>query len=213
MEKIFAVYKPKGPTSHDIINIIHRQTGEKKVGHAGTLDPLAEGVLVIGVGKESTKKLSEIVQKEKEYIAKIKLGQTSTTDDEEGQKTEVETKEKPQIQEIEKLLKKFLGQIKQVPPVFSAIKLKGQKAYKMARKGRPLDLPPRTVEIKNIELLNYNWPILEIKVLTGPGFYIRSLARDIGAELKTGGYLAGLIRTRVGQYGQDGAEKIEIKKS
>ncbi len=208
MEKIFAVYKPKGPTSHDIISIVRRQTGEKKVGHAGTLDPLAEGVLVVGVGKQSVKKLSEIVQKEKEYIAKIKLGQTSTTDDEEGQKTDIEIEKKPTESEIKEVLKNFSGKIQQVPPSYSAVKMKGQKAYVMARKGKPLVLVPKEVEIKNIEFISYSWPILEIRIITGPGVYIRSLARDIGRMIKTGGYLAGLIRTRVGQFSQNDAERM-----
>lgn len=208
MEKIFAVYKPKGPTSHDIISIVRRQTGEKKVGHAGTLDPLAEGVLVVGVGKQSVKKLLEIVQKEKEYIAKIKLGQTSTTDDEEGQKTDIEIEKKPTESEIKEVLKNFSGKIQQVPPSYSAVKMKGQKAYVMARKGKPLVLVPKEVEIKNIEFISYSWPILEIRIITGPGVYIRSMARDIGRMLKTGGYLAGLIRTRVGQFSQNDAERM-----
>ncbi len=212
MEKIFAVYKPKGPTSHDIINIIRKKTGERKVGHAGTLDPLAEGVLVIGIGKQSVKNLSEIVKKEKEYIAKIKLGQNSTTDDEEGRKSEIKVKKNPTEREIKQILKFFFGKIKQVPPAFSAVKVKGQKAYIMARKGKPLFLPAKTVEIKDIELLKYDWPFLEIRFITGPGVYIRSLARDIGKLLGTGGYLAGLTRTRVGQYCQTNAERIEIEK-
>lgn len=209
MEKIFAVYKPKGPTSHDIIDIIRKKTGEKKVGHAGTLDPLAEGVLVIGVGKQSVKQLAEIVQKEKEYIAKIKLGKTSTTDDAEGEKTKIEVKTKPTRPQITMVIEKFVGKnIIQIPPIYSSIKIKGIKAYKLARQGKPINMPPRIVEIKKIELLNYNWPYLEIKAITGSGVYIRSLARDIGRELGTGGYLAGLVRTRVGQFIEDQAEKF-----
>lgn len=217
MQNIFAVYKPKGISSNGFLEKIRGVLGTKHIGHAGTLDPLASGVLVIGVGREATKKLSEVVKKEKEYIAKIRLGMESATDDEEGEKTEfknqnakiknseqqVESKIKtthPTVDEIKKVLKKFVGKIMQIPPVYSAVKIKGKEAYKRARKGEVLEMKPREVEIKEIEILNYKWPDLELRVVTGPGVYIRSLARDIGKELKVGGYLADLERIRVGDY-------------
>ena len=201
MKGIFAVYKPKGPTSHDIINKLRRETGVKKIGHAGTLDPLASGVLVVGVGREATKQLGAIVKKEKEYLAKIRLGMTSTTDDEEGVKTEIKIVGKiPTLGEIKKAVAKFQGEILQTPPVYSAVKVKGQEAYKLARKGQTPELKPRKALIKEIEILKYQWPFLEIRVVTGPGVYIRALAQDIGQELKVGGYLAELERTRVGDF-------------
>ncbi len=126
--EIFAVYKPKGPTSHDVINRLRKETGVKKIGHAGTLDPLASGVLVVGVGREATKQLGQIVKKEKEYIAKIRLGMTSTTDDEEGQKKEVKVSKIPNFEEVEQAVSKFEGEILQTPPIYSAIKIKGQPA-------------------------------------------------------------------------------------
>ena len=201
MKGIFAVYKPKGPTSHDIINKLRRETGVRKIGHAGTLDPLASGVLVVGVGREATKQLGAIVKKEKEYLAKIRLGMTSTTDDEEGTKTEVRIVGKiPTLGEIKKAVAKFKGEILQTPPIYSAIKVKGKEAYKLARQGQAPELKPRKALIKEIETLKYEWPYLEINVVTGPGVYIRALARDLGKELKVGGYLAELERTRVGEF-------------
>ncbi len=197
---IFAVWKPKGPTSHDIINEIRKITGVKKVGHAGTLDPLAKGVLVVAVGREATKNLHEIVSAEKEYIALIRLGVNSSTDDEEGVKEKITVFKKPLRKEIQAAIKKFIGKTKQTPPIYSALKIRGQAAYKYARAGKEIILKPRPVEIKDIKILKYKWPYLKIKVITGPGVYIRALARDIGCELKTGGYLAGLERTRVGHF-------------
>jgi len=209
---IIAIYKPKGITSHDAIDQVRRATGEKKVGHAGTLDPLARGLLVIGIGKEFTKKLSEIVGKEKEYISTIKLGATSTTDDEEGDKEEVLCKE-PAENEIKSAIDRFVGEILQIPPAFSALKIKGERAYKIARKGYTPEMKPRKVSVKSIELLEYKWPHLKLRVVTGPGVYIRSLARDIGEVLKTGGYLSDLERVRIGEFTKEKSLSIsEVEK-
>lgn len=205
--RILAVWKPKGPTSNDVVLNIKRITGGEKIGHAGTLDPLAEGVLVIGIG-EATKKLTSEVKKEKEYLAKIKLGETSSTDDEEGEKTPI-SDIKPDISDVKEVINKFLGKIKQIPPIYSAVKIKGKEAYKFARRGEKPVLLERDVEIKEIGILNYEWPYLDLRVVTGPGVYIRSLARDIGRELKTGAYLAGLKRTRVGDFTEKEALSLE----
>jgi tRNA pseudouridine55 synthase len=213
MKGIFALYKPKGPTSNDIVMKIKKITGEKKVGHAGTLDPLAEGVLVVGVGREATKKLFKEVRKEKEYEAVIKLGEVSTTGDQEGEKTKIDFNQKPSQEQIEKVLKKFIGEIEQVPPLFSAVKVNGKESYKRARKGEKFDLKSRRVFIKKIKLIDYNWPEIKIQTITGTGVYIRSLAEDIGESLKTGGYLKSLIRTRVGSYDISSSINIEdVKK-
>ena len=206
---IIGILKPKGPTSHDIINAIRQITQIKKVGHAGTLDPLASGVLVVAIGRSSTKQLSSIVAKEKEYIAKIRLGATSTTDDAEGEVTMNEIDKPSSTNDVESVLINFEGDIEQVPPIFSAVKVKGKEAYKRARKGEELMMGPRQVNIKNISIKGYNWPILKLEVVTGPGVYIRSLARDIGEELKVGGYLQDLIRTRVGGYSIENSLTIE----
>lgn len=232
MNNIFAIYKPKGPTSHDMIDIIRNITGIKKVGHAGTLDPLASGILVVGVGRAATKKLSQEVAKEKEYIATIKLGEISTTDDEEGDKTTIQDLkiskniklQIPNKNQIEEVVRFFVGQIMQIPPIYSALKIKGKPAYKYARaherivKARSIepqntnDIPimqSRQVLIKNIDVLEYKWPILRLNVVCGPGVYIRSLARDIGMRLGTGAYLADLTRTRVGKYTKKNIISIE----
>lgn len=209
MEKIFAVYKPKGPTSNDVLEKIRKITGEKKVGHAGTLDPLAEGVLVVGVGRTATKRLSEFTKHEKEYLAKIKLGEKSTTDDEEGEKTKVKVDKAPSQKEVREVVLRFVGEIKQTPPIYSAVKIKGREAYKRARRGEKVILEPRKVEVRQIEILSYNWPYLNLRITTGPGVYVRSLARDIGKALKTDGYLKNLERTRVGDFNKEKAVRMK----
>ncbi len=208
--QIIPIWKPIGPTSHDMINKVRKITGIKKVGHAGTLDPLAEGVLVVGIGRSATRKLASIVAKEKEYLAYIKLGATTDTYDREGKLSPCSITTKPSIEDVTRVLNEsFTGQIKQIPPPFSAIKVKGKPAYLKARKGEKLALKPRDALIKNIEIINFKWPDLTLRVITGPGVYIRSLAYDLGEELQTGGYLHGLKRIRVGQYTENMA--IEIK--
>ncbi len=205
---IVGVWKPKGPTSHDIVAKVRRIAREKIVGHAGTLDPLAEGVLVIAVGKEFTKKLSTEVQKEKEYIAEIKLGEESETDDAQGMKTEIKFEKEPTRGEIDFAIKKFIGEIDQTPPLYSAIKIGGKKLYEYAREGKTPELKSRKVLVKDIKILAYQFPILKLQITTGPGVYIRSIARNLGTELKTGGYLYSLIRTRVGEYTEKDCLKI-----
>lgn len=209
MEDIFALLKPKGPTSHDMVDMVRKATGVKKVGHAGTLDPMAEGVLVIGVGRAATKKLGAIVEKEKEYVATITLGAVSSTDDAEGEVQTRDVQHTPDEKSIREALQTFTGQIQQVPPHFSAVKKGGKKAYEEARKGRVIELEPRDVEIKEIEILLYDWPTLQIRVVTGPGVYIRALARDLGEAMGTGAYLSALERTRVGDYTKESALTIE----
>lgn len=200
MKGIFAVYKPKGITSHDVVGQIRQKTGVARVGHGGTLDPLASGVLVVAVGREHTKLLDQYVKGEKEYVATIKLGYESATGDEEGEKTEINSKKEPTLKDMKESIQKFIGSILQTPPLYSAKKVGGKSAYKYARKGKTVPLSPNQVNIFNIEIISYIYPILIIHVTTGPGVYIRSLARDIGQDLKTGAYLADLERTRVGQY-------------
>lgn len=208
---IYNIYKPKGPTSRDVLNVIKKITNLKKIGHGGTLDPLADGVLVVAIGREYTKKIDEHVQKEKEYIATIKLGENSTTEDEEGEK-EIIISQEPKnltIEKIKEILKLFIGEIEQIPPIYSAVKIKGQEAYKIARKGEQPNMPTKIVDIKNIEILEYKWPILKLKVTTGKGVYIRSLARDLGTKLNTGAYLTELTRTKVGEYKLEDALHID----
>lgn len=197
---IVPIFKPKGPTSFNIISQVKKVTGIKKVGHAGTLDPLASGVLVIGIGRDSTRKLFQELEKEKEYEVEIKLGESSETDDEEGEKTVWKVPRVPQVPQVSRALKKFIGEIWQMPPVYSSVKRGGVRAWKDAREGKKVILGKRQVLIKEIEILDYSFPILKLRVLTGPGAYIRSLARELGEELKIGGYVKALVRTRVGEF-------------
>jgi len=201
MKNIFAVYKPSGISSFGMVARVRRILGIKKVGHAGTLDPLARGVLVIGAGREGTKLLASEVAKEKEYLAEVTLGFISSTDDAEGEKAVVDNKTIPDIGVVEKVVNNFIGEIMQIPPAFSAIKVAGQRAYKLARSGQQIELKARPVLVKEIEITDYYYPVLRLRVTTGPGVYIRSLARDIGQDLGVGGYLSDLERTRVGNFG------------
>jgi tRNA pseudouridine55 synthase len=152
--------------------------------------------------------LGEVVKKEKEYFATVRLGAFSATDDGEGQKTEVIVSRKPSRKDVQNAIAGFMGVIPQIPPRFSALKRGGKVAYKLARAGKEVVLSPRKVEIKEIKLVSYHFPLIKLRVVTGPGVYIRSLARDIGDKLKTGGYLAGLERTRVGDFKKRDARKL-----
>lgn len=194
------INKPKGITSHDVVNRLRRITGIKKVGHAGTLDPNATGLLIVGIGKESTKKLG-IISKDttKSYLAEIALGEERNTDDIEG-KVVKSSRIKPNLSEIKTILESFRGKIDQTPPQFSAIKLAGQTAYKVARKGGELELTPRRVVIHKLELVEYQYPYLNLNCEVSSGTYIRSLARDIGRSLGCLGYLNNLKRTAIGNY-------------
>ncbi|MBI5732749.1 tRNA pseudouridine(55) synthase TruB [Candidatus Jorgensenbacteria bacterium] len=195
-----AVWKPVGMTSHDVIQSIRRISGVERVGHSGTLDPLASGVLVIGIGREATKKLWINDSVEKEYLALIRLGIESSTDDSDGEKKNIKNINKPTLETVFRTVGLYEGVIKQTPPVFSAIKVSGKRAYARARRGEQVVLKSREVLIKKIEILDYKWPYICLKVVTGRGVYIRSLARDIGNALGVGAYLSKLERVRVGNF-------------
>jgi tRNA pseudouridine55 synthase len=207
--RIFAIFKPKGPSSHDVLVPLKRRFKGEKVGHAGTLDPLASGVLVVGIGREATKQLHSNEFSEKEYRVVVRLGFESTTDDAEGEKTLFEGVSPPSLETVKGGLAKFVGTISQVPPQFSAIKVSGVPAYKQARRGNEVGLNARPVEIKSIQLLSYDWPMLELRVVTGPGAYIRSLARDLGRALGVGGYVEELERVRVGSFTLSSAQQVD----
>ena len=196
---ILNIYKPVGPTSHDIVNRVRKILSIRKVGHAGTLDPFAEGALIILTEKD-TKKSDEIMHQEKEYVAKIKLGAVTDTYDKTGVIKVTENAIIPTRAEVEDVIKKFIGTIQQIPPMFSAIKIRGKKLYELARKGIEINRGSRTIEIRLIEIISYNYPILDIRIICSSGTYIRSLAHDIGQELKCGGYVEELVRTRVGNF-------------
>ncbi|MDA3814950.1 MAG: tRNA pseudouridine(55) synthase TruB [Patescibacteria group bacterium] len=206
---IFGIYKPSGPTSNDVVQMIRKGANGEKVGHAGTLDPLAEGILVVGIGREFTKNLNIELEKEKEYEAKVMLGAVSETDDGEGPIEEQEVLKKPIKREVSESLQTFVGHLRQMPPVYSAVKAGGKKAYEQARKGKKVQIGPRDVFVKKIELISYNYPIVKARIVTGPGVYIRSIARDLGENLGTGAYLSKLIRTRVGEFDLKNSHKLE----
>jgi tRNA pseudouridine55 synthase len=197
MEGIVLFNKPKNYTSYQIVEFFKKRT-KKKVGHGGTLDPLAEGLLILGIGKY-TKELNKFLKESvKTYIAEIILGTRSTTYDREGKITQTNADfTQTKADKIEKILNSFIGEIEQIPPPFSAVKIKGKPAYFLARKGKKVELKPRKVKIYEIKILNYNWPILKIEVTCSSGTYIRSLANDIGEKLGCGGYLNDLKRTRI----------------
>lgn len=210
---LILINKPSGITSHDVVNVARHAFGIRRIGHAGTLDPMATGLLILGIGK-STKKLGGITGSPKTYDAEITLGSNSTTDDKEGEIEKIGDTQ-PTIEQIQEALNKFTGEIMQTPPIFSAIKVNGQRAYKIARRGETIKMEPRKITIHKIELVSYKHPILEIKTDVSSGTYIRSLARDIGKELGTGAYLSELKRTSIGEYKLEDAielEKIEDAK-
>ena len=190
--------KPRGPTSHDIVTRVRRLTGVRRVGHAGTLDPLAEGVLVLALGP-ATRLLEYVASGEKVYRATIRLGSTTTTDDAEGDVMDTRPLTVGRA-DIEAALPQFVGEIAQRPPAFSAVQVGGRRAYDLARRGAAVELPARQVRIARLNILGWQAPDLTLEVTCGPGTYIRSLARDLGAALGCGAHLAGLIRTRSGGF-------------
>ncbi|HET7827801.1 MAG TPA: tRNA pseudouridine(55) synthase TruB [Candidatus Saccharimonadales bacterium] len=203
MDGVLLVDKPTGWTSHDVVakvrSIIKNQTGQKvKIGHTGTLDPMATGLLVLVLGSY-TKRAAEFSKMDKVYEAELTLGQTSTTGDREGELTPKSAR-RPGEAEIQEVLSKFLGEIKQVPPTFSALKVGGQTAYKAARAGKPIILEPRQVKIYEITDVKYAYPKLSFTTKVSSGTYIRSLAEDIGQALGTGAYLSTLRRIQVGTF-------------
>lgn len=197
---IYGIYKPIGPTSHDIINTVRRLSGVKRVGHAGTLDPFASGVLVVAIGREYTKQLSSIVENEKLYNATLDLSARSTTDDLTGILSPLSKLVPPSLERIQQTLCDFVGVIEQTPPIYSAIKVRGKPAHRRVRNGESVTLFPRKVEILSINIVSYSWPNLFLKIHTKKGVYIRAIARDIGNKLGVGGYLTALERIQVGQF-------------
>jgi len=203
--------KLKGITSHDVVDQLRNITGIKKIGHAGTLDPMAKGLLVVGIGRESTKKLGSISKDTKKtYEAEIFLGRETDTYDADGEiVAETADCTQPSLVDIKKIVNKFHGEIAQTPPKFSAIKIKGKKAYELARKGEDVKLDPRKITIYSIKILKYSFPNLSIEVECSSGTYIRSLANDIGKELGCGAHLSGLIRTGIGEFKLENAVNLK----
>ena len=203
--EIIPINKPYTWTSFQIVNKIRYHLSRKygikrfKVGHAGTLDPLASGVLLLCTGK-ATKRIEELQSHTKEYVAEITLGATTPSFDMEHPVDATYPYEHITREMIEETLKLFVGEIAQRPPLFSACKVDGKRAYDLARGGSDMQLAPKQIRIDSIELLECNLPKIRIRVVCGKGTYIRSLARDIGTALNSGGYLSDLVRTRIGEY-------------
>jgi tRNA pseudouridine55 synthase len=212
---LLLVDKPREWTSFDCVNYIRRivatYVGKKpkntKVGHTGTLDPLATGLLVILLGKY-TKRAPELTKMDKTYEVSMKLGYTSSTGDEEGEKTAV-SDQRPTEADIISVLQTFTGEISQTPPIYSAIKVNGERAYKLARQGKEVILEPRAATIYSLELNSYSYPDVRFTTRVSSGTYIRSLVEDIGKALATGAYMSDLRRTSVGAFTLDDAVPVK----
>lgn len=209
MDGVINILKPTGMTSHDVVGYIRKNFNIKKVGHTGTLDPNAAGVLPICIGK-GTKLSQYIMEKEKNYRCELIFGKTTDTLDSYGEITQKKEIEEINLQEIKKSLSGFIGNISQVPPAYSAIKVNGVKLYEKARKGIEIsDIPVRNVKIKDIKIISYDFPRLMIDVKCSSGTYIRSLVRDIGESLDSHAYMSLLIRTASGEYEIQNALALE----
>lgn len=252
-EEIMLVDKPGGISSFGVVARVRRELSEQagmvdvkgkdgivrqkrkrvKVGHTGTLDPFATGLLILLVGK-GTKRANEFLKLDKEYIATLRLGEVSTTGDPEGERLvlvpvmegeigvdltderfrdkipERIVREKPNKEAVEKCVEKFVGENWQTVPEFSAVKINGKRAYKLAREGKRVEMPRRKVKIYEIEVLDYKWPELSIRCKVSSGTYIRALGEDIGKLLGTGAYVQKLRRTQVGEYRVEDAKKLML---
>jgi tRNA pseudouridine55 synthase len=204
---VLNVDKPPGLTSHDVVATIRRMVRQRRVGHAGTLDPMATGVLLVCLG-QATRVSEYLMRSNKTYRGSVHLGVSTTTDDIEGEIVET----KPVMAdraEIEAALSQFVGHIQQIPPRYSAIKVRGRRLYELARQGIEVEVPPREVDVYAVQLLAWQPPVAEIRVQCGPGTYIRALARDLGQALGCGGHLVGLRRLSSGPF--DASEGVKLE--
>ena len=205
---ILVLDKPLGLTSMTAVAAVRRRAGGVRTGHAGTLDPLATGVLVLALGR-ATRSIERLMATEKRYRTEIDLTAFTTTDDREGERTEVAAAAPPDEAAVRAALARFTGTIQQRPPAFSAMKVGGRRAYAAARKGTPMELAPRPVRVDAIEPVAYRWPLVTLDIRCGKGFYVRSLARDLGVALGTGGHCASIRRTAVGPFTLDEARPLD----
>lgn len=196
--------KPVGPTSHDGVAIVRRTLGERSIGHLGTLDPAASGLLVLAVGSKALKVVELFKDLPKEYEADVRFGSISTTYDREGVIEELAPKpgwEPPNHLKLRTLLEdRFIGKTTQIPPAFSAVHVNGQRSHVLARKGEEVSIPARVVEVRRCDIVSYEYPDLRLSIACSSGTYIRSLAHDLGQLLYFGSYLSGLKRTKVGEW-------------
>lgn len=200
--------KAKGWTSFDVVAKLRSITGVKKIGHAGTLDPIATGLLIVAIGREATKQIDQYMKMDKEYIVKGKLGEISASYDTEEEI--VENKVEPiNKKEFKNTVAKYIGETDQIPPMFSAKKVGGKRLYELARQGKEIERQPVKINIMKLELLSFEYPWFELKVKCSSGTYIRSLVHDIGQNLKQGAVMYELRRTKIGEYNIDDAKLIE----
>ncbi len=212
MHGVLVVAKPAGPTSHDVVALVRRLASTRRIGHGGTLDPFASGVLPLFLGG-ATRLVEYHLADDKAYRATICFGATSTTDDLDGELTPVEAAA-PSRETVEAALVGFLGPQQQQPPVYSAVQVGGRRAYAMARAGEAVDLPSRSVEIKRLDLMEWDGtdadrPIAVVEVVCSAGTYVRALARDLGSKLGSGAYLGALVRTASGPFTLDAARSLD----
>jgi tRNA pseudouridine55 synthase len=205
---ILNVNKPRGLTSRAVVDRVAGVAGGAKMGHAGTLDPLASGVLVVCVG-QATRLVEWIQRLPKSYRSVVLLGARSDTLDADGRISHEANPRVPSRLDIENATTPWIGEVEQMPPDYSALKVRGRRAYDLARAGRPVDLAPRRVRIERISMVHYDWPRLELEIDCGSGTYIRSIARDIGEALGCGGLVETLIRTRIGSFSIDRAVNLD----
>jgi tRNA pseudouridine55 synthase len=205
---LVVVDKPGGMTSHDVVARVRPLAGTRKVGHAGTLDPMATGVLVLGVNR-ATRLLGHLMLTEKSYDATIRLGVSTTTDDAEGEVVATAATDDLDEAEVRRVLAGFVGEFDQVPTAVSAIKVDGKRAYQRVREGEQVELQPRRVTVHALSVLEVSGPDVRISVRCSSGTYIRAIARDAGAALGVGGHLTALRRTAVGEFGLDQAHTLD----
>jgi tRNA pseudouridine55 synthase len=196
---LIVVDKPYRMRSTAVVSLVKRRANGARTGHAGTLDPLATGVLLVVLG-QATKSIERLMATDKRYVTRIDLSAFTTTDDLEGERIEVDVSAPPDAASVKTALERFVGTIDQRPPIYSAVKIAGRRAYKLARSGKPVTPDPRPVTIHGIQLCAYDWPHLELAVHCAKGVYIRSLAHDIGEALGVGGHCVSLRRTAVGPF-------------
>lgn len=208
IDQVLLVNKPLEWTSFDVVNKLRNKLKIKKIGHAGTLDPLATGLLIICTGK-MTKRIDEFQGQEKEYTGKFIVGQTTPSHDLETEVSEPVDYSGINTQKILDISNQFIGILRQIPPSHSAIKVNGKRAYTLARKGQEVELKPREVSVSTFEITKVNLPVIEFRIVCSKGTYIRSLARDFGEALGVGAYLAELCRTRIGSFSLSNAVSIE----
>jgi tRNA pseudouridine55 synthase len=206
----FLVDKPTGCTSHDVVRAVRRATDRKKVGHAGTLDPLATGLLIILVARPATRLQAAFTNLPKTYTTTVRLGETTPSHDAETDVAATADVSHLSRADVEVAAKAFEGVIDQVPPMYSAVRIDGERLYKKARRGETVDRPPRQVRIDDIEILDGNVPTVTLRVQCSKGTYIRSLARDLGAALNVGAHLLALRRTAIGPYAVEDAWTLDV---